>query len=121
MQVFLSDDSYPTISVLVPLFSQIKLAVAVNDDDSRAVKDFKGALAKDMNCRYQNECVLDILNNASFLDPRFKTLAHLSPNEQQETLESILDELVDCCHRSVGERSSSSHAIVEESPAAKKA
>ena len=47
--VFLSGDTYPTISVLGPLFNQIKLATTVNDNDSAALKDFKRALAKDMN------------------------------------------------------------------------
>lgn len=40
--VFLSGDSYPTISVLGPLFNQIKLVTTVKDGDSTAVKDFKG-------------------------------------------------------------------------------
>ena len=34
------------------------------------------------------------MNKASFLDPRFKTLAHLSQNQQEEVIGSIADELL---------------------------
>ena len=92
--VFLSGDSYPTTSVLGPLFNQIKLVTTIVDSDSTAVKEFKGALARDMNSRYQDEKVLAVLNKSSFLDPRFKTLAHLTPVEQQDTVDNIVDELM---------------------------
>ena len=117
--VFLSGDTYPTISVLGPLFNQIKLATTVNDSDSAALKDFKRALANNMNSRYQDKNVLAVHNKASFLDPRFKTLAHL-PSYKQDTVDSILD-LVESCSRPLGSRpsliTSTNCCDIEGSPA----
>ena len=56
-----------------------------------------------MNSRYQDENVLAVLNKASFLDPRFKTLAHL-PSYKQDAVDSILDDLVESCSRPLGSR-----------------
>lgn len=50
-----------------------------------------------MNNHYN---VLAVLSKASFIDPRFKM--DLSAIEQQDTMDSILDELVESCHSSVG-------------------
>ena len=70
-----------------------------------------------MSNLYQDENVLAVLNKASFLDPRFKTLAHLTAVEQQDTMDSIIDELVDSCHNSVGVRVNGTSSSCEESPA----
>ena len=93
--VYLSADTYPTISVLGPLFSQMKQATAIADADSTVIRDFKLALSKDMENRYRDPFVLAYLSKASFLDPRFKSLAHLSPLTQRETIDSIQEELVE--------------------------
>jgi len=48
-----------------------------------------------MTTRYQDPTVSLCLNKASFLDPRFKTLAHISRSHQEEVIKNISDELVD--------------------------
>ena len=42
-----------------------------------------------MSSWYQDEDVIQVLNIASFLDPRLKTLAHLPPSTQDETVEKL--------------------------------
>jgi hypothetical protein len=46
--VYLHADTYLTISVLGPLYNQMKQVTVVNDSDSTAMKEFKSAVAKDM-------------------------------------------------------------------------
>ena len=48
----------------------------------------------DMGTRYQDPIVSLCLNKASFLDPRFRTLAHISRSQQEEVIKVISDELV---------------------------
>ena len=91
---YLSSESYPTISVLGPLYVAIQDMLTPTNDDSAAVERFKRLLAVDMGTRYQDQAVSLCLNKASFLDPRFKTLAHLSQNQQEEVIKSIADELL---------------------------
>ena len=74
---YLSSESYPTISALGPLFNEIRSKVISSDGDSTAVRQFKNALAADMDKRYQDPDVSLVLNKASFLDSQFKSLAHL--------------------------------------------
>jgi len=87
--------SYPTISSLGPLYSAIKDKSSPTNDDSPAVQRFKLLLAIDMSTRYQDPTVSLCLYKASFLDPKFKTLAHISKSQQEEVIKDISDELVD--------------------------
>lgn len=45
-----------------------------------------------MDKRYQDPDV------SSFLDPRFKSLAHLPASPQEETVDSVIDELTQTLH-----------------------
>ena len=51
-----------------------------------------------MDKRYQDPHVSLILNKASFLHPRFKSLAHLPASSQEETVDSVIDELTQTLH-----------------------
>jgi len=92
---YLSSESYPTISSPGPLYHAIKDKLSPTNDDSPAVQSFKRLLAIDMTTRYQDPTVSLCLNKASFLDPRFKTLAHISRSQQEKVIKDISDELVD--------------------------
>ena len=71
--MYLSAESYPTISVLGPFVAEIKSKIAPTPQDAPVIKQFKLALATDMNKRYAEDSDTTlILNKASFLDPRFK-------------------------------------------------
>ena len=92
---YLSAESYPTISALGPLFAAVRAKLVNSDTDSIAVRNVKRSLAADMSTRYQSTGVSLLLNKASFLDPRFKTLAHLSAVEKKETVNDIIRECQD--------------------------
>ena len=91
---YLSAESYPTISALGPLFAAIQAKLTHSDNDSVAVRSVKSLLAADMSTRYQSTGVSLLLHKASFLDLRFKTLAHLSAAEKEETVDSIIQDLL---------------------------
>ena len=94
---YLSSESYPTISALGPLYVaiQAKLTPSSDGSNSAAIRRFKQLLPNNMSARYQDPNVSLCLNKTSFLDPRFKTLAHLSQRQQEEVLEVyIADELL---------------------------
>ena len=61
-----------------------------------------------------------ILNKASFLDPRFKSLAHLPATSQEETVDSVIDELTQTLHMVAQPVCSSTEQESEGSPAKKK-
>jgi hypothetical protein len=90
----LSGGKYPTISSLGPLLHEIRKRIAEDDNDSVAFKEFKKVLRNDTDSRYINPHVKFLLYKASFLDPRFKTLKHLSSIQQEEVSDMILDEVI---------------------------
>ena len=73
-----------------------------------------------MDKRYQDPDVSLILNKASFLDPRFKSLAHLPATSQEETVDSVIDELTQTLHMAAHPVCSSTEQESEGSPAKKK-
>ena len=86
---YLSGEKYPTIFAVGPLLSEIKTKIEFNESDSPTVREVKKVLATDMSSRYQDEDVIQVLNIASFLDPRFKTLAYLPHSTQDQTVEKL--------------------------------
>ena len=80
-----------------PLLSEIKSKIEFSENDSLTVREVKRLLAADMSSRYQDTDVVAVLNIASFLDPRFKTLAHLPCSTQEETIEKLKDAMLDEC------------------------
>ena len=90
----LSGEKYPTISTLGPLLHEIQIKVAFQDGDSTAIKAFKQALQDDMDSRYTDPNIKFLMYKASFLDPRFKTLMHLSSTAKQEIFDWILEDIL---------------------------
>ena len=91
----LSGEKYPTISAVGPLLSEIKKRIAIDSSDSTAVKEFKRALGDDVNSRYQHPDIKMLFNKSSFLDPRFKSLTHLSTLQKEEVHEVVLQEAIE--------------------------
>ena len=101
----LAGEKYPTISAVGPLLTEIKKRVAEDgneSNDSNTIAVFKKALRDDVNSRYQDPDLQMLLNKASFLDPRFKSLAHLSSSQQEEICDVVLQELLDTIDDSSG-------------------
>lgn len=95
----LSGEKYPTISAVGPLLSEIKKRIAIDNNDSNPVKEFKRALGDDINNRYQHPDIKMLFNKASFLDPRFKSLTHLCTLQKEEVHEVILQEVIDLARK----------------------
>ena len=73
---------------------KMKDKIKINPSDSSGIKSVKCAIARDLAQRYQNPTVQLVPKKASFLDPRMKTLPHLSPDEQESVLDSLVNEIV---------------------------
>ena len=58
-------------------------------DNSVAIKSVKDAISGDLNERYQEPSLTLLTNTAAFLDPRFKSLAHLS----KENIDSVIKDV----------------------------
>uniref|UniRef100_A0A3B3DU20 BED-type domain-containing protein n=1 Tax=Oryzias melastigma TaxID=30732 RepID=A0A3B3DU20_ORYME len=79
------EEKNPTISVIAPLHAQLLRNTTSTEEDSPLVREIKGAINQDLSKRYQSEVEKDLLRMSSALDPRFKSLLFLSPEEVQDT------------------------------------
>ncbi|XP_026077434.1 uncharacterized protein LOC113055372 [Carassius auratus] len=79
------EEKNPTISVVAPLHAQLLRDTTRTEEDSPLVREIKGVINQDLSKRYQSEVEKDLLRMSSALDPRFKSLLFLSPEEVQDT------------------------------------
>ncbi|XDV21825.1 hypothetical protein PO909_026845 [Leuciscus waleckii] len=79
------EEKNSTISVVAPLHAQLLRDTTSTEEDSPLVREIKGAINQDLSKRYQSEVEKDLLRMSSALDPRFKSLLFLSPEEVQDT------------------------------------
>ena len=89
----LSGHYYPTLSCLGPILAKLKEKLAHKIDDSVAIKSVKGAISDDLNGRYQEPSLVALMNTASFLDPWFKSLAHLNRESIDAIIKHVEDEV----------------------------
>lgn len=126
---YLSADQYPSLSTLGPLLAQIRLRLVITSADScsTAIRNVKKAIASDLNTRYKDPEVCMLMNKATLLDPRLKSLAHLKEDQQEATAKSVVDEIVSCqlqpaitaASTSKIQSTSSSNAVSESSQSTK--
>ena len=92
---YLSARRYPTLSILGPVLHKILSTLEENDSStSAAMLRVKNAIAIDLRTRYQDVEVCKLLNKASLLNPRVKSLVHLTEEEQTNTVDDIVNEIV---------------------------
>ena len=92
---YLSARRYPTLSILGPVLHKILSTLEENDSStSAAMLRVKNAIASDLRTRYQDVEVCKLLNKASLLDPRVKSLVHLTEEEQTNTVDDLVNEIV---------------------------
>ena len=87
----LCTEKEPTLSIVKPLLNQ--LAGSLTEplaSDSMTVKEIKAIMRKDIQSRYEKQS--DILNLATALDPRFKTLPSLSDEDRFEVYRVLTSE-----------------------------
>ena len=83
----MSTDKYPTASAVLPMMHVMSSALTENPDEREpaAIKEMKSNIIADMKKRYPEEsCGFKMLNKASYLDPRFHLLVHLTAEQRQE-------------------------------------
>ncbi|XP_057714529.1 E3 SUMO-protein ligase ZBED1-like [Corythoichthys intestinalis] len=84
------EEKRPTISIIAPLHAQLLADTTSTVKDSPLVRDIKCAIQNDLSKRYQSLEEKDLLYISSSLDPRFKSLLFLSPQEVQDTYAKLL-------------------------------
>ena len=92
---YLSASRYPTVSILGPVLHEILTTLEKRDSStSSAICQVKTVIASDLKTRYQDDEVRMLLNKASLLDPRVKSLVHLTVEEQTDTVDELINEIV---------------------------
>ena len=79
------------------LATDVKLTVkhlVETPSDSRLTKQMKRVLLSDLQSRYTDLSVGEILHKACFLDPRFKSLSFLSEETKQSVMLAIKEEAI---------------------------
>ena len=82
----LSGSSYGTISIVSPLIHKFCSNRDRKEDDGENLKQIKVAIQSDLKERYVGDTA-KLLQEAAFLDPRFKQLNFLSDDERRDTIE----------------------------------
>ena len=82
----LSGSSYGTISIVSPLIHKFCSNLDRKEDDGENLKQIKVAIQSDLKERYVGDTA-KLLQEAAFLDPRFKQLNFLSDDERRDTIE----------------------------------
>ena len=92
----LGAQKYVTISMLRPLLYKLLNRTLKNcDTDCRLVKMMKLKMKENLHDRY-TDSVLDLLNKAAYLDPRFKSLTFVTNSEKQRIEDHIIAEAANC-------------------------
>lgn len=92
----LTGENFVTSSSVLPLIRQIKKNVKTNnEDDTALLKNLKEKVLSSLS-RYQESPVIELLQKATFLDPRFR-LYFFDDDDKDNIKESIIDELKIIC------------------------
>ena len=70
------------------------LKCTVNTCSATAISRVNRAIASDLQSRYQDNELRMLLNKASLLDPRLKSLVYLNEEEQTNTIDNLVNEIV---------------------------
>ena len=65
----------------------------MKDSDSKTLKYMKMVIKSDLSRRYQDDDVKIMMNNTTFLDPRYKELPFLSTSEKDQVIKNVKVEL----------------------------
>ena len=92
----LGAQKYVTISMIRPLLHKLLNGIFKNSEgDSRLTKMMKLKMKENLYDRYTGS-ILDLLNKAAFLDPRFKILSFIPDSEKERTIDQITIEAATC-------------------------
>ena len=81
----MSGEKYSTISTVKPLlFKLLKVTLKVSDNDSPINVRINGAISSDLSTWYNEDCIHQLLNVVTYLDPRYKNLPYLNEREKEK-------------------------------------
>ncbi|XP_016422359.1 zinc finger BED domain-containing protein 4 isoform X1 [Sinocyclocheilus rhinocerous] len=85
----LSDEKSATLSLIVPLNSMMEQSMTLDEKDSTTIANMKAAILQNLSGRYTE--VQDYLLESTALDPRFRSLPHLLPEQREEVFHRLMD------------------------------
>lgn len=111
----LSGESYVTVSAVLPIVHLIENNLLKEEEsDTQLTKDIKCRIKGDLNSRYEDLAeVTEILQIATFVDPRFKT-KYLNETETADVQDKVITE---CSHLEI---ESTTLSTADASPPTKK-
>ncbi|KAK6181734.1 hypothetical protein SNE40_009530 [Patella caerulea] len=114
----LSGEEYVSISSLLPVFQKLNSdTLADQPDDVNLTKDIKRRILNYMNEKYQDLSTQNLLNKATFLDPRYKFDFISDDNTKELIKTNLFDDVRDLTQQEITVVPSQA---AEASPAAKK-
>ena len=87
----MSSEKHPTISLILPLWHILQTNAEPVTSDPVIIRRAKEAMKKDLEKRYKDPDVVNLLGKASMLDPRFKSL-HWMKQEEKERIRMLIRE-----------------------------
>ena len=110
-----------TLSAVKPLiYKLLTNYLRVTPEDSRVKKEIKKAVKMDLENRYQDPQVEEVLNKACFLDPRFKSLSFLLEAERNFIISMVEDEVAEIRQAAAASEDSIESISTERGPQKKK-
>ncbi|KAJ8251002.1 hypothetical protein GJAV_G00216060 [Gymnothorax javanicus] len=85
------EEKSPTISIIAPLHAQLLSDTTSTTEDSSLVREIKTTIHQDLSKRYDSVEQKNILHISSALDPRFKSLQFLLPQNVQDTYARLME------------------------------
>ncbi|XP_056432536.1 E3 SUMO-protein ligase ZBED1-like [Gadus chalcogrammus] len=85
------EEKSPTISIIAPLLAQLLSDTTATIEDSSLVREIKTAILRDLSRRYDSMEEKKFLRISSALDPRFKSLQFLLPQDAQDTNTKLME------------------------------
>lgn len=85
------EEKSPTISIIAPLHAQLLSDTISTIEDSSLIRDIKTNIHQDLSKRYDSVEQKNILHISAALDPRFKSLQFLLPQDIQDTYAKLME------------------------------
>ncbi|XP_073332449.1 E3 SUMO-protein ligase ZBED1-like [Pagrus major] len=89
----LSDEQNPTVSLIVPLKHTIEQSMLPVEEDSTTVSTMKKAIFNNLSDRYTGPGDNHLLD-CTALDPRFRSLPHLTEDQRQDVFQRVKEKAV---------------------------
>ncbi|XP_019715163.1 zinc finger BED domain-containing protein 1-like [Hippocampus comes] len=90
----LSGEQYVSVSYLKPVLKLFNASIlAEEENDTQLTKDVKRNILADLNEKYSDTVVDDLLDMASLLDPRFRT-KYVDEEKVERVLSRVVEEIV---------------------------